>query len=105
MKGISNQLNPETQICSDHPLHLPSHIPRTLRHYNPRTLQRLDLLLRSPAAPADNGTGVAHGLARRGVYVDYSHRANSKIIRWGLDYIMVKRIRYMICITIRLSCR
>jgi hypothetical protein len=56
------------QVCLDQFLHLPSHTPRTPCHYNSRIFQRLDLLLRSPAAPADNGTGMAHGIARRRLY-------------------------------------
>ncbi len=61
MKRTLNQLNPDTQICSDHLLYF-------LSHRNPCTLQRLDLLLCSPAAPADNGTGMAHDLTGRRAY-------------------------------------
>jgi len=55
-------------VCLDQFLYLPSHIPRTPCHNNSRTLQRLNLLLRSPAAPGDNGTDMAHSLTGRGAY-------------------------------------
>ena len=53
------------QVCLDQILRLRRYILWTLRHRHTRTLQRLDLLPGSPAAPADYGTGVTHGLTRR----------------------------------------
>ena len=58
----------EYQVCLDQFPHLPSYIPGTPCHHH-RTLHRLDLLLRSPAA-ADNGTRMAHGLAFEALVYD-----------------------------------
>jgi len=61
-----------------------SHVNRlqtkTPCHRHPSTLQRLDLLLRSPAAPADNSTGMAHGLARRRLLSTNHEQSNHYIV-------------------------